>query len=326
MRSLLRPGEWHAGRGGLRLDDADPAAAAGSVALTVREGGSWLLRGSLATVTIDDGSSRRRSSTGRAAPVGNWPLFCIAYDFALFSGGARRGAWHAGFAPGRLVVLGERTARELVEAALVPQTPSAEVSAPALKAMLAPMLPELVRRRVRRDAAMERRVQQAAGELKRWLTGEADRNAFLNWRFLPGRPDKLSGSGPGLCAKLAEAKEARDRPSAEMAASLLAALPLEEFVALEEALIPLLGSRILALEWQLTPDLDVSKLPKACPRWGPIAGFGLMSRVPQLWARLGELGPRADKITAVFIEEVGERPPLVSARTRSAERRAAGGT
>ncbi|HEY8591472.1 MAG TPA: hypothetical protein VIL42_01255 [Sphingomicrobium sp.] len=84
--------------------------------------------------------------------------------------------------------------------------------------------------------------------------------------------------------------------------------------------MPLLSSRILALEWQLTPELEVSKLPVDCPRWGPIGGFGLMSRVPELWARLGELGPPADKIVAAFIDEVGERPMLVTARDRIAER------
>lgn len=326
LRSLLEPGEWQAGKGGMRLDDFKVPVRADSVAITIREGRSWLLAGRLATVTIDDGSSRRRLSAGRPAPVGNWPLFVLAYDFAVFSGGARRGSWHAGFVPGRAVVLGERTAHELVEAALVPQTPSAEVSAQALEAVLAPMLPDLARRRSQRAAAKEKQVQEAEAGLKRWLAGDASMRFFRHWRLLVDRPEKLSGNGLQLCAKLAECKEARDRSSAEIAASLLAALPLDEFVAIEDALIPLLGSRILALEWQLTPDLDVSKLPKACPRWGPIAGFGLMSRVPELWARLGELGPRADKIIAALIEEVGERPMLVSARNRFAERSAGSGS
>jgi hypothetical protein len=323
LRATLEPEECHAGKGGLRLDEVEVGALADSIALTVREGRSWLLTGRLATVTLDEGSTRRRLSAGRPAPVGNWPLFLLAYDFALFSAGSRKGSWHAGFFPGRAVPLGDRNIDELVEASLMAQTPSAEVSAPALEAVLAPMLPDIIERRARRSAAREKQVEKAAADLKGWLAGDGDPRLFANWRLLVDRPETLSGNGPRLCAKLAELKAARERHSADIAASLLAGLPLEEFVAIEDELIPLLGSRILALEWQLTPDLDVSKLPKDCPRWGPIAGFGLMSRVPELWARLGELGPRAQKITRIFIEEVGERPMLVSARLRYAERSAA---
>jgi hypothetical protein len=265
-------------------------------------------------------------SAGRPAPVGNWPLLFLAYDFAVFSGGARKGSWHAGFFPGRAVPLGDRKIDELVEASLIVQTPSAEVSAPALESLLADMLPDIIERRARRSALREKQVQKAVADLQRWLAGDGDRRSFANWRLLAERPETLSGNGPELSAKLVELKASRDRYSADIAASLLAGLPLDEFVALEDELIPLLGSRILALEWQLTPNLDVSKLPKDCPRWGPIAGFGLMSRVPELWARLGELGPRANKITRVFIEEVGERPMLVAARLRYAERSAAKGS
>ena len=321
LRSQLEPGEWQAGKGGLRLDDVEVPALADSVAIAVRAGRSWLLSGCLATVTISDRSSRRRLSAGRPAPVGNWPLFFLAYDFAVFSGGARKGSWQAGFVPGQPVALGDRTADELLEAALIPQNPSAEVSGQALEAALAAMLPRLIRRRSVRLAAREKQAQAAAVALERWLVGGASPKAFRNWRLLVVRPETLAGKGRQLCARLAEAKAARDRHAAAVAASLLAALPLDEFLACEDELIPLLGSRVLALEWQLTPGLDLSALPKACPRWGPIAGFGLMSRVPELWARLGELGPRADRIIAAFIKEVGERPVLVSARMRSDERR-----
>jgi hypothetical protein len=261
-------------------------------------------------------------SAGKPAPVGNWPLLLLAYDFAIFSGGARRPSWVAGFAPGGPVALGDRSVGELVDAALVARTPSAQVPGEALEAVLASMLPGLARRRARKAAARERQAEQASRALDRWLESDAPPGSFKHWRLLLDRPAALSGRGAMLCARLEKAKAARDRRSAEVAASLLAALPLEEFTALEDALIPLLGSRILALQWQLTPELDVSALPKNCPRWGPIAGFGLMGKVPELWARLGELGPRADRIVAVFIEEVGERPMLAAARTRSAERKA----
>jgi hypothetical protein len=35
---------------------------------------------------------------------------------------------------------------------------------------------------------------------------------------------------------------------------------------------------------------------------------------------MGELGPRFARLTALFIKEVGERPMLVAARERFAER------
>ncbi|HEX8240967.1 MAG TPA: hypothetical protein VF574_14625 [Allosphingosinicella sp.] len=321
LRTLLEPGEWRAGKGGLSLDDVDLPTVADSVTISVREKGSWLLTGPLRTVTVQSGSRRRRLSAGRPAPVGNWPLLVLAYDFAIFSGAARKPSWYAGFVPGRPVALGDRPAGELVEASLVASNPSAEISAEALTGLLDLILPDLVLRRAREAEQKEWQIEKASADLEPWLSGEA-KSAFLaHWRLLLDRPATLSGRGRELCARLAESKAARDRRSAEIAASLLAALPLEEFVELEDELIPLLGSRILALEWQLTPGLDVSKLPKDCPRWGPIAGFGLMSRVPELWARLGELGPRGEKIAAVFIEEVGERPMLASARIRYVERK-----
>ena len=90
----------------------------------------------------------------------------------------------------------------------------------------------------------------------------------------------------------------------------------------QDRLVNILGSRILALRWEVTPELDRAPLPRNCPLFekGKFAGFGLMEAVPTLWVRLDELGPRGAKILALFIKEVGERPMLVAARERFAAR------
>jgi hypothetical protein len=134
------------------------------------------------------------------------------------------------------------------------------------------------------------------------------------------RPEHLTDKGQSLCGALAKAKDDGDEHRARDIAQLLACLPAPAFAALERELLPLLGSRILALRWELTPDLDVSPLPRNCPKFGRHAGFGLMTRVPALWERLGELGPSAARITALFLKEVGEQPMLAKARKRFAER------
>jgi hypothetical protein len=320
LRSALKEGEYKATKDGLRFENIRIPRIGGEIRMRLKQGKSWLLAGRITVVTVKDGAERRRLSAGKAAPIGNWPLLVLAYDFAIFSGGARNGAWHGGFAPGKPVELGERQGHGLIDQVFVPQTPSAQADAEAMQAVIDAVMPKVMKARARSEAAHDRQIAIAEAEVKSWLAHDGHSKLSFRWRFLRDRPDLLAGQGKRLCVKLAEAKEARDRQTAEGAAALLASIPLEEFVAIEDELIPLLGSRILALEWQLTPELDVSKLPKKCPRWGPIAGFGLMGKVPELWARLGELGPRAERIVAIFMEEVGERPPLVEARERFRER------
>jgi hypothetical protein len=118
-----------------------------------------------------------------------------------------------------------------------------------------------------------------------------------------------------LCDLVIRAKERRDEAGARLGAELLAVLNPEEFRSLKERLIPILGSRILALRWELTPDLDPAPLPIGCPRFGKYGGYGLMEKVPRLWERLGELGTAGAKIVAALIEEVGEVEPLAKAKS-----------
>jgi hypothetical protein len=245
--------------------------------------------------------------------IGNWPLFTFFYDARMFSGSPGNGRWYAGFVPGRPVTLQLTSDHGLVDAVFAQANPSSEVGPEQLRRQLQPLAPFFARRAAAEVRRRRRNRRAALAELERFAeTGKL--SPKLVTADFAEEPELLCGKGPVLCAALRNAKAKRQQIAAMIAAKHLSALPHDEFVTLEEELLALLGSRILALEWQLTPDLDLAPLPKNCPKFGQIAGFGLMSRVPRLWERLGELGPRAARIAALFIKEVGERPMLAAAR------------
>lgn len=303
---------------GIRIEGIDADRLKPAIDVRLQVGRDWLLDGRFSLLTVRSGGERRRLASGMAAPVGNWPLLILFYDFAVFSGGTRQGRWQAGFVPQKAVAIGSEGEHQLL-ARVFADGPGAEVSADALRSTLAPLERHLARQRAAEEKAREKRLLRAAADVDRFLeSGNVSLQLFGADFSL--RPELLRGKGKALCEALAAAKERRDRTAARTAAVLLGALPLDEFVALEEKLLPLLASRILALDWQLTPELDRSGLPEGCPRWGPIAGFGLMKLAPELWARMGELGPRFARFTELFIREVGERPMLLAARARFAER------
>lgn len=256
-------------------------------------------------VTIRDGDSCQTLVIGRASAVMPVPLFFLAYMVA-WNGG--RSAWMAGFWRGRTQQIGPAGSEkhEGVTSGLfaAPDGPVAPVDGEPLFALLA--------------RAQDAMLADARAELLRYLGDE------IRWpkevRRLQARPQALAGLGPAICDFIDSAKTRRDEAGAKLGAELLSLIGAEEFQLLERRLLPVLGSRVLALRWELTPDLDLAPLPKLCPKFGNQAGFGLMERVPQLWERLGELGPKAAGITAAFIKEVGARPMLAKARERFADR------
>jgi hypothetical protein len=256
--------------------------------------------------SICDGDDCQKLVVGRAATVMPLPLFFLFYMLA-WNGG--RSFWVAGFWRGRSRAIGPGgEARQ--HGGTVP-TLCAAPEAPAVPIDVAPLFAQLAR-------AQEAMLAEARSELRRFLAGE------IRWpgnvRRLQVRPSALAGFGAALCDYVSTGKEQRNPSGAQLAAELLALIGADEFALLEERLLPILGSRILALRWELTPELDLAPLPKDCPRFGEQAGFGLMAKVPQLWERLGELGPRAARITALFIKEVGEQPMLAAARARFVDR------
>jgi hypothetical protein len=102
---------------------------------------------------------------------------------------------------------------------------------------------------------------------------------------------------------------------AVVCAQALARLPLEEFRSLSSRILSIVGSRILSLQWDITPDLDVRPLPRNLPRFGDEAGFGLLVQAPHLYERLGELDdPRVLRLVEGLAAEAGWIHPLTRAR------------
>jgi len=290
-----------------------------AIDLRLEERTSLLLKGHFSLLMVRAGQEHGQLASGRVAVIGNWPLMVFFYDFAVFSGGSRAASWQVGFLPGRSITLAEGGHERMLDAALIGSKPPTEADRQDLTATLAPLEGWLERRRCALAQQKGRERRRAIAEFDQLIASSKFTPSLIKADFLE-EPELLRGSGRKLCQALAAAKQRRKQFAALIAANALAALPLDEFVTLEEELLPLLGSRVLLLEWRLTPDFDLGPLPRNCPRFGNMAGFGLVNKVPTLIARLGELGPRAARITAALIREVGEQPPLVQARSRLAER------
>ncbi len=82
------------------------------------------------------------------------------------------------------------------------------------------------------------------------------------------------------------------------AAAMLTDLPEEEFVATGPVLFDIVNSRVLALR----PGLDLTKVPKDCPRFGKVGGYGLALYEPRLYMRYARLGPEE----AALVKALGD--------------------
>ena len=97
-----------------------------------------------------------------------------------------------------------------------------------------------------------------------------------------------------------------------MSASLLAALPPDEYRAVGSRLIALLNSKELAFRL-LDESADVNA-PEHVKRKQVVGGYQLLQYAPKLYERLGELGEPARKLI-MGLGELGRWPaPLVMAR------------
>lgn len=88
-----------------------------------------------------------------------------------------------------------------------------------------------------------------------------------------------------------------------MAARLLAAIPAELLAGDFPRIFAIFNSRILAMVWRITPDLDVRPLPPNIPRFGDEAGFGLIRSVPEIYAKLALLAPQMEEVVIMLVEE-----------------------
>lgn len=95
----------------------------------------------------------------------------------------------------------------------------------------------------------------------------------------------------------------RARHGISMAARLLAAMAPELLASDFSRIMIIFNSRILAMIWRVTPDLDVRPLPPNIPRFGDEAGFGLIRSVPELYAKLALLAPEMEEIVIMLVME-----------------------
>ena len=269
-----------------------------------RRRGWWrLLGGDQTTWEVTDGDLTQRLVSTKPSLVRGPPVFACFRFVAVFGG---KSQWVIGFS--RRTVPTPADGREGLAHAFPPlvETPRTVVDSVEVLAPLEGALADAHRR---------------YGALLDELAAAPD----LSFRGARGAPDLtvlvrateglVAGSGERLCDLVDRAKEEHGRRLAVVCAQALARLPLEEYRSLTSRILSIVSSRILSLQWDITPDLDVRPLPRNLPRFGDQAGFGLLVLAPQLYERLGELDdPRGLRLVEGLAAEAGWIHPLTRAR------------
>lgn len=274
----VKPGGWWVGSNRVLVPeipetDIDPPIM---VALRAHTTPLWIVSGQRTQIEIDDGARIQRMIGGQAELVGRLPLFTCFYWAAIFGGKSR---WVAGFARRKPVTLGTASGYTMLAQAFPKLGETACHYADA-----GPLIAQL-------DALDADQRASAQALLDRLLTGDPD--IPQDWSPLLRRGDIAFGHGAALCARLSAAKAAKHDDAVRLSAQLIAVLPPEEFVALSETLLALLNSKELAFRLLGGNSPEVLELPEAERSKHVIGGFSLVRRVPELYERLGELGPPA---------------------------------
>lgn len=285
------PAGWHLPRAEAKpvlQRPAEDEPAIGLTATIVRYR-SLLVVGRLHRLSIADGECERAVIWGRAQIVGPLPLFTCFRWTAIFGG---KSEWHVGFAPDRPVRLGPEWSNDhhmlpkLFTARAEDGGRNDDATLFGLDAgggLLAAGMAAAAADERERIAAFWRNIAEAP------LDG-FDGNVVQRLRNARGlfRP----GDGQRLAAWLKAAREGRSLHAVRHAAALLEVLPDEDFAATGPALFDIVNSRILAGEWEIGPNLDYKSLPRDCPRFGKVGGYGLALHVPRLYKRFALLGPK----------------------------------
>jgi len=221
---------------------------------------------------VEAGERRQRLHSGRAEVVGWLPLLVCFHFLAVFGGRSR---WVVGF-PRRVGAdLGED--REVLLRAFAPRPDPPTYADPS--GPLGTLGAIVAERRGRFLATLD--------HLECTPDPELTRHDLAGLHLVHGAG--TAGAGARLCDLVDRAKEGASLLLAESAARALAEVPGDELRELTPRLLRITGSRILSLQWEITPDLDVTPLPRGLPKFGDHGGFGLLDRVPDLYRRLGEL-------------------------------------
>ncbi len=287
----VAPIGWH-----LPREDAAPilqrpaeGEPAEGLTATIKRYRSLLVGGRLYRLAVSGDAKERAVIWGSAQIVGRLPVFTV-FHWTAFLGG--KSEWHIGFLPERAVRLGPEWSNDYH------------------------MLPQIFAARAddggRDDDASLFGTDKGAGLLAEGMAAaaadERDRIAAF-WRSIAEAPlDPIDGNvlqrlrdanrlfrpgdGQRLVAWLKAAREGRKLYAVRHAAMLIEALPESEFSATGSALLDVVNSRVLAGEWSIGPELDLKSVPKDCPRFGRVGGYGLALYYPRLYKRYAQLGAK----------------------------------
>lgn len=211
---------------------------------------------------------------GTPAPLSWIPGF---YFFIRLQLGGNAGfVPEIGFLPGRPRKLGKRSDQQGAYLALAAALRIDGPSPPPFAD------PADLRRRV--EERLDRRLEPELSALERliaspatWMERKLDTLLRLPQLYAPRAED--------LVEALRVARDAKHLSSAILLAKLIAALPEADYQRVGDQLLKVLNSKLLAGRMVFN-DLEPDR-PK------PFEGFRMLIHVPQLYARLGELGERA---------------------------------
>jgi hypothetical protein len=250
---------------------------------------SLLVGGRLRRLSIASRDGARGVIWGRAHIVAPWPIFTVFHWTAIFGG---KSEWYVGFAPDKSIRLGPEWSNDHH---MLPKLFAARAEdggrnddatlfgADAGGGLLAAGMAAAAADERERIAAFWRNIAEAP-------LGGFDGNVVQRLRSANGlfRP----GDGLRLVTWLKAARDNRKLHLVRTAAALLERLPEAEFAATGPALFDIVNSRILAGEWEVGPNLDYKSLPRDCPRFGKVGGYGLALYEPRLYMRYARLGPK----------------------------------
>ena len=96
----------------------------------------------------------------------------------------------------------------------------------------------------------------------------------------------------------------KDRTAAVAACRYLARMPSMLLASDYGRILGIFNSRKVGMVWQVTPDLDLTPLPRGpIPKFGQEAGFGLIRAVPELYLKLALFGPEMENIVSKLAVE-----------------------
>ena len=302
--TYLREDNWWIGDGGIVTTPAGPADP-DAIRIRTRRHHSplWLIEGYRLLIEIEVDGRVQRLIGGKAAVVGNIPLFVAFRWIAIFGG---KSQWVVGFARAKAADLGTSRIYDMLAHALPPLPEAGATRFTDGSALVAEATRRADERRAEGRAALDELIDSL---------GKDDRTYVTTYALLRHR-EVAFGQGERLCDGLAKARETDDKLAATTFARLLGELPNDEYKALSGRLIALLNSKALAFRLLGGDDPNLVNAPARERDKHVIGGFSLVKNAPRLYERLSELGEPA-RFIIMGLGELGRWPDaLQKARDR----------